>query len=444
MREAITSGRRVAGRLAAFVLALTFAVGTAAAGSSLREKIVKMAASQIGLVKDARGPDGFKIGWRRLVEFYQVAYDRPNLLSYTLDGLKKVGGRAKYAANWCGIFGVWAARKAGVEHARWGSQGKAGWGPVGFGKARTDIANMRPGDIVVFKGKLIHHAVVERIDGATLHTIDGNGFQQQIQRASRPLSKVWYYYRTVPEDGAPSPESGKGAAPPGETPKKKPAPPASENHLAYVTHPVVSVKSRASASAAWRAALRRCQTVRVLKSTIWGKKYAWSQVEFDGKTGYVARNLLSRSVPNGCKPATPPPPKTAAPPPVAKRPKRRRKRRRRRRRAARRRLKRRKHRRAKKIRRRVRRKKKAPSTKAPPQPAVGRVGYIAKYRTVLLKEGAAKTSRNIGYLGRCQRVTTFGSERGPSGITWVKVRLDGGKTGYVASNLITTIKTRCR
>jgi len=62
--------------------------------------------------------------------------------------------------------------------------------------ARGD-KDYQPGDIVVFQGSLVHHAVIERIEGGMVHTIDGNISYQQIGPCSRPVSSIWYYYRTV-------------------------------------------------------------------------------------------------------------------------------------------------------------------------------------------------------------------------------------------------------
>jgi hypothetical protein len=50
------------------------------------------------------------------------------------------------------------------------------------------------------KHPLVHHAVVEKVDGKDLYSIDGNLTCQQVARRKRPLSEVAYFYSMVPQE----------------------------------------------------------------------------------------------------------------------------------------------------------------------------------------------------------------------------------------------------
>jgi hypothetical protein len=171
--------------------------------SPVRQQILDLAEAQIGQVKDARGEDGFKIGWQKLVDFYNFAWDK-EWAPAVVKLLKTVGKTPPQPRSWCGIFGTWVVRKVrqknNLPDVKWGLS-KQGGGPQGFEGPCTDIKNVLPGDIVVFKGQLVHHAVVEQVQGKKIQTIDGNMMCQQIHRTVRPLKEVAYYYRTVPIEG---------------------------------------------------------------------------------------------------------------------------------------------------------------------------------------------------------------------------------------------------
>ncbi|MEU4832547.1 CHAP domain-containing protein [Streptosporangium sp. NPDC023615] len=128
-------------------------------------------------------------------------------------------------APWCGMFIAWAAEKAGVQQY----VGQFAWTPSQARWFETNGAWSRtpePGALVFFDwsgGKDIpgidHVGVVERVEGGTIHTIEGNVDRVWLKRKKRDQDKVVGYglprkvkenlAGAVPgEDGAPGQVSG--------------------------------------------------------------------------------------------------------------------------------------------------------------------------------------------------------------------------------------------
>jgi GH25 family lysozyme M1 (1,4-beta-N-acetylmuramidase) len=258
----------------------------AGASGALRQAILKAAASQIGLVKDARGPDGSKIGWQRLAEYYKVAFRMQTLPPAWLAGIKQVGGHSPGAGSWCGIFAIWATKTGGVD-AKWGSLGSVGWGPVGVGKARTDFQNMQPGDILVVHNKWVHHCILEKRDGNKLTTLDGNTSFQQIERTQKDLSQIWYYYRTV-DDGAPAPAPTPVVTPGGGDDKTPPTPGGGDPPTHHGAGPAIPGNFA-----------NRCPSENVVHGidvSIYQGDVDWKAVKQAGKAFAFARASLGTSV----------------------------------------------------------------------------------------------------------------------------------------------------
>lgn len=97
---------------------------------------------------------------------------------------------------WCGAFALWCLHQAGL-----GLEFKWEFGPPHFGflyhlKQLTYGAAPEPGDIGYQDQPYRHHFVVERVEGETVHTIEGNqGPKHPINAGARPLSdhRVVYY-----------------------------------------------------------------------------------------------------------------------------------------------------------------------------------------------------------------------------------------------------------
>lgn len=98
-------------------------------------------------------------------------------------------GRRDYPEHWCGAFALWCWRQGGAAKG-------VEWTPGnGFGLAPVDITrNPQPGDIAYFV-RHQHYAIVERLDGGTLYTIDGNqGTGRLVAQRIRSVDAVHAFY----------------------------------------------------------------------------------------------------------------------------------------------------------------------------------------------------------------------------------------------------------
>ena len=199
--------------------------GTLDDSTPLRRAIVRRALGEVGTVNETAGPDGFKVGWRRLLEYHELALDKL-MRGSALDAIKHPNtgldkDPTKYR-EWCGIFAIWAVKKAaedyeaekgdlvsggappdagfddyrGYLHYVWWNTAKpgVGGGPEGL-PFITGTHGVLPGDIVALRNAQSHHAVVERVVGDTIYTINGNGYCQMISRSSVTRPQVAGYYR---------------------------------------------------------------------------------------------------------------------------------------------------------------------------------------------------------------------------------------------------------
>ena len=159
-----------------------------------------MAESMVGKVSDVGGEGGKKKGWQHLKEFYDTALGVDTETYGWLKGIQTPGMRGgstaqnKSGVSWCGIFGTWAVIKAGVPGVKW----VLGTAIKGLPQPKAD-KSYQPGDMLVLKGKLVHHCILKEKRGDSLTTIDGNVMNQEIVVRSRNASEVSYYYQTVGE-----------------------------------------------------------------------------------------------------------------------------------------------------------------------------------------------------------------------------------------------------
>lgn len=113
-----------------------------------------------------------------------------------------VGVERPYPKHWCGAFALWCLRQAGLCTWSW-SIGK------GFAFRLHTTKTPEPGDIAYYSRKQ-HHAIVERVEGDTVHTVDGN--QPGIKTRARPLKAAAAYYsiRSLIAETEPKPETREG------------------------------------------------------------------------------------------------------------------------------------------------------------------------------------------------------------------------------------------
>jgi hypothetical protein len=88
---------------------------------------------------------------------------------------------------WCGIFALWVLHKAGIAR-------DVGWEyGTGFLYRAAKTTDPKPGDLAYIESPLQHHAIVERVDGDTIYTVDGNS-GGTVRRLARPRSAFSAFY----------------------------------------------------------------------------------------------------------------------------------------------------------------------------------------------------------------------------------------------------------
>lgn len=165
--------------------------------AALRARIVELASSKVGTVKNKAGEDGFKIGWQNLKEFYEVAYKLDSIEKDRPWWMKDIQTVGKKINDWCGIFGVWAWRTAGLP---------VHWNTRIIGCPYRGQKNLlAAGDIVIIKKSVNpynHHCIVKTVNGNAVETIDGNQGTDSIQFKSRKLDDIEIFYSVAEASGA--------------------------------------------------------------------------------------------------------------------------------------------------------------------------------------------------------------------------------------------------
>ena len=152
---------------------------TAANNMGKGEAIVAIARSKLGKVRAKEGisDEGGKqlrYGYETLFEIFHLA--APGVWSD--DVIKNLGGGLP---SWCGIFAVYCIKKSGIDIDTW----QMGKGVSSFGKLKqTD--SPQAGDIGYMEAHQ-HHAIVVKVEGDIVHSIDGNsGLKSEIIENQRP------------------------------------------------------------------------------------------------------------------------------------------------------------------------------------------------------------------------------------------------------------------
>lgn len=148
-------------------IGLGVAAAFAAIGTGLvltsdpRAKVVKIARGEIG----PQNPDKY---WSEV---------QPKLM----------GQPTKIA--WCGGNALWVLHKAGLTDVPWEPS-------IGFAaRLLKTTKNPQPGDVAYFDQPFQHHAIVEKVVGDQLYTIDGNQSPgEQVLPRIRPLNAATAFY----------------------------------------------------------------------------------------------------------------------------------------------------------------------------------------------------------------------------------------------------------
>lgn len=111
------------------------------------------------------------------------------------------------ALDWCGGFYLWALKVAGLAPPTlyWKFDG------TGIGSAKLQATrDPKPADLAYFT-KNQHHALIESVDGDTIHLINGNGGGKGITRSSVHRSQVAGFFSVEPLLQQQTPGSGLNA-----------------------------------------------------------------------------------------------------------------------------------------------------------------------------------------------------------------------------------------
>lgn len=149
-----------------------------ASANGSRESVIAAAKTMLGKIEAKHDDGGGKrVGAKYLLEIFHLA--APGVWD---DSTIETAGAQ--LPSWCGIFSVWAHKKAGKDIGNW----QMGKGVSAFGKL-TQTASPQPGDIGYIDQPFQHHCIVVKTDGGNVHTIDGNsGLFSEVKENIRPLS----------------------------------------------------------------------------------------------------------------------------------------------------------------------------------------------------------------------------------------------------------------
>ncbi|MEW7289053.1 eCIS core domain-containing protein [Aquimarina sp. 2304DJ70-9] len=157
--------------------------GTATTGS--RERIVEEAQKMVGKI-EAKKDDGSgrRVGAEHLLEIFHLAA-KDEWPDEVIENVRYT----KEFPHWCGIFSVYAIKKAGIDLGYW----QMGKGVSAFGTLQpTD--NPQPGDVGYFT-KQQHHCIIKAVNGDMIDSIDGNsGNFSEVKERTRPRSQFHAFF----------------------------------------------------------------------------------------------------------------------------------------------------------------------------------------------------------------------------------------------------------
>jgi hypothetical protein len=146
-------------------------------GNGSRESIVAAARSMVGKIEAKRAEGSQRVGAKYLLDIFHLA--APGVWD---DSVVQTAGAG--LPSWCGIFTVWAHKKAGKDIGTW----QIGKGVSAFGTIQQ-TTTPQAGDIGYIDQPYQHHCIVVRIDGNNVHSIDGNsGWYSEVKESIRPMS----------------------------------------------------------------------------------------------------------------------------------------------------------------------------------------------------------------------------------------------------------------
>lgn len=132
---------------------------------------------------------------------------RARVLAIARGELGHVGGDKYWAdanpafvgsgADWCGGFMLWVYHQAGLlPGVHWKVQTRDDMN-AGFLFRLPQTQNPEPGDAVYIDQPFQHQGFVERVEGSTVHTIDGNQ-GNRVGTRERPRSSITAFFSIAP------------------------------------------------------------------------------------------------------------------------------------------------------------------------------------------------------------------------------------------------------
>ena len=181
----------------------------------LSNALVKAKGEEGKVNANKEGPDGYREGWERLLEYFKTTFGEDKIISGNggtavrgavseMDIKKKrqvMGMRPNQPRpstddrvmrdampSWCGIFVFWALNKGGIPMKKWELGGRM----VSPEAARAPGEIPQPGDIA-YRNQFSHFAIVEKVTGNTVTTVNGNtsgedNLGAQVQTRDHPMS----------------------------------------------------------------------------------------------------------------------------------------------------------------------------------------------------------------------------------------------------------------
>lgn len=172
--------------------------GGASTADAAHLRVVEIATAEIGrVIAGQAGPadetgSATRVGWERLMEYFEVACGGPTRFSRDVVKYHRYPRRKEdgpiYLPSWCGIFTVWALKRAGLPVGDWSSKGVSALLRL--------TSNPQPGDVAYIDQPFQHHCIVACVEGDTIVTINGNsGGVGAILEERKPRTAYTCFYR---------------------------------------------------------------------------------------------------------------------------------------------------------------------------------------------------------------------------------------------------------
>lgn len=168
------------------------AVQRRASVPQLEQAVVLAQGEQGKVIANGEGPDGCRVGWERLIEYFETSFGKDKILNHqaSVPGtvwrghIKKKSTfmgqvpnqtdpnlRAERDAmpSWCGIFVFWSLNKAGVPMPKWTLGESMIPDEAAYPAGHTPMA----GDIA-YRNRLSHFGIVVRSEGSSIVSVNGN------------------------------------------------------------------------------------------------------------------------------------------------------------------------------------------------------------------------------------------------------------------------------